>query len=97
MKRAEVFAILMLTACIALLPGCASTAGAPDGQRRTSAYADGYNDGCVSGRATQGSLTDREKRDANRFASDEQYAKGWSDAFKKCADEQVQKMAAGSQ
>ena len=95
MKREEVFALLMLMA-ITLLPSCASTTGPTGAQPRTPAYADGYSDGCVSGQAAQGSVSDRERKNANRFASDEQYAKGWSDAYRKCADEQMQKMAAGS-
>ena len=94
MKCAKVFGLLML-ATVTLLPSCASTTGESGAQHRTPAYADGYSDGCVSGQAAQGSVTDRERKNANRFASDEQYARGWSDAFRKCADEQLQRMAAG--
>lgn len=93
MQREKVFALSMLIA-VTLLPSCASTTAA-GAQPRTPAYAEGYSDGCVSGQAAQGSATDRERKSANRFAADEQYAKGWSDAYRKCADEQLQKMAAG--
>lgn len=95
MKRANLVALFLLTAAVAQLAGCASPPAAPAAQGRTPAYADGYNDGCESGRASQGSVLDHERRNANRFGSDPEYAKGWSDAFQKCAYEQSQKMAGG--
>jgi hypothetical protein len=41
-------------------------------------------------------MYDFEKKDAGRFDSDKQYAQGWTDAFRTCAYEQSQKMAAGN-
>ena len=52
------------------------------------AYADGFDDGCHSGKKAGGSLFDQFKKDVNRFESDDQYAQGWSDGFRQCETEQ---------
>lgn len=76
---------------LAVVAGCA---GPPTGQGRPPAYADGYNHGCQSGRAAQDVLGDPRKDD-RRFESDPQYAQGWSDGYRKCEYEQMQKNAGG--
>jgi hypothetical protein len=50
------------------------------------AYAEGYDDGCASGEAAGGGLFGETRKDANRYATDNQYAKGWDDAFATCRD-----------
>lgn len=52
------------------------------------AYADGFDDGCHSGKKAGGSLFDQFKKDVNRFEKDSQYAQGWSDGFRQCETEQ---------
>lgn len=89
-------ALVTLAASVVQLSGCATPGGTPDAVGRTPAYAEGYKDGCASGRASQGSVFDFEKKNASRFESDKQYAQGWTDAFQKCAYEQTQKRAAGN-
>lgn len=93
MNRARLVALALVTSALVVMPGCAGPGGAPQGQ--TPAYAQGYSDGCASGRASQGGMYDFEKKDISRFATDKQYAEGWTDAFQKCAYEQRQTMSAG--
>ena len=48
------------------------------------AYAEGYDDGCASGNEAGGGLLAEARKDAGRYASDSQYAKGWDDGFAEC-------------
>lgn len=83
--------VLIVAAALFVAAGCAAP---PTGQTRPPAYADGFRDGCESGRASQ-DVTGRARKDEVRFGSDPQYAQGWSDAFRKCEYEQMQKSAGG--
>jgi hypothetical protein len=38
---------------------------------------------------------DRTRKDVSRFETDKEYAQGWTDAFQKCADEQVKTNSRG--
>lgn len=51
-------------------------------------YADGFDDGCHSGKKAGGSMFDQFKKDVRRFQKDTQYAQGWSDGFRQCETEQ---------
>ncbi len=51
-------------------------------------YADGFDDGCHSGKKAGGSMFDQFKKDVRRFQADRQYAQGWSDGFRQCETEQ---------
>jgi hypothetical protein len=51
-------------------------------------YADGFDDGCHSGKKAGGSMFDQFKKDVRRFQTDKQYAQGWSDGFRQCETEQ---------
>lgn len=51
-------------------------------------YADGFDDGCHSGKKAGGSMFDQFKKDVDRFGEDTQYAQGWSDGFRQCETEQ---------
>jgi hypothetical protein len=48
------------------------------------AYADGYADGCASGKQAAGGLFADARKDASRYAADDQYAAGWNDGFEQC-------------
>jgi hypothetical protein len=49
------------------------------------AYADGYDHGCASGKATAGGLFDEAQKDESRYqASDSEYAQGWDAGYAKC-------------
>jgi hypothetical protein len=76
------------------LPVVAGCAAPPSGQGLPPASADGFNDGCQSGRAAQDVLG-RARKDVRRLKSDPQYAQGWSDGYRQCEYEQMQKNASG--
>jgi hypothetical protein len=95
MNRTLLVGVATLLVSVVQLSSCANQSGTPAAQGRTPAYSEGFNDGCVSGRASRGSMSDWERKNVSRFDSDKQYAQGWSAAFDKCAYEQTQKMAAG--
>lgn len=86
--------VVLLVAAALSLSLAAGCAVAPTGPARTPAYGDGFKDGCSSGEAAQ-SVFGRYRKDAGRFDSDPQYAQGWSDGFRKCAEEQIRKNSAG--
>ncbi len=51
-------------------------------------YAQGYEDGCHSGKRAGGSLFDQFTKDVRRFEQDSEYSKGWNDGFRQCKSEQ---------
>jgi hypothetical protein len=51
-------------------------------------YAEGYEQGCASGKAAAGGLFAQEQKDESRYqASDSQYAQGWDAGYAKCVDD----------
>jgi len=79
---------LLVTSASLLAAGCVTTEQAMVKQGYPLAYAQGFDDGCHSGRQAGGNLFDQFKKDVRRFDSDQQYAMGWSDAFRQCETEQ---------
>ena len=75
------FGLLSLSACISQKESMIK-------QNYPLAYADGYDDGCHSGKKAGGSWFDQFKKDVRRFNSDAQYAQGWSDGYRQCETEQ---------
>ncbi len=71
-----------------MLSGCATTQQTMVEQGFPAGYAQGFDDGCHSGRKAGGSLFDQFRKDVRRFESDRDYASGWSDAFRQCESEQ---------
>ena len=71
-----------------MLWGCVSQRDAMVQQGYPLSYADGFDDGCHSGKKAGGSMFDQFKKDVRRFQSDKQYAQGWSDGFRQCETEQ---------
>lgn len=53
-------------------------------QGATPAYAEGYVDGCESGRQAGGAVFTEAKKDEGRYADDSEYAEGWDEAFETC-------------
>ncbi len=51
-------------------------------------YAEGFQDGCHSGKKAGGNLFDEFRKDIRRFESDHDYAQGWSDGFRQCESEE---------
>jgi hypothetical protein len=76
-----IFGIVMLT-------GCVSQRDIMLKQGYPLAYADGFDDGCHSGKKAGGSMFDQFKKDINRFEKHTQYSQGWSDGFRQCESEE---------
>jgi hypothetical protein len=73
------------------LAACTSTRDALVARGYAPAYAEGYEDGCASGKADAGGLVAQAQQDQQRYAaSDSDYAKGWDAAFAKCRSEEQQ-------
>ena len=88
MKNMNRLLITAAASCLLLLPGCATQKETMIKEGYPLPYADGFEDGCHSGRKAAGSLFDQFKKDINRFESETQYAQGWSDGFRQCESEQ---------
>ena len=71
-----------------LLTGCATTSETMKADGYPASYADGFEDGCHSGKKAGGSYFDQFKKDINRFNTDKEYAQGWSDSYRQCETEQ---------
>jgi hypothetical protein len=75
--------------CVLLaITGCVSQKESMIKQGYPLSYAEGFDDGCHSGKKAGGSLFDQFKKDVVRFDKDSQYAQGWSDAFRQCESEE---------
>ena len=70
------------------LSGC-SVSNPLMGPGHTPTYADGFNDGCSSGNASQNVVAGVYRKDIKRFDSEKQYAEGWTAGYKKCEDAQI--------
>ena len=53
-------------------------------QGDTLSYADGFDDGCYSGKKAGGRLFGQFHKDRARFVRDTLYSQGWSDGFRQC-------------
>jgi len=94
MKRLSKIALAVMAGV--MLAACSTPPNPlmPPGQ--TPAFADGFKDGCQSGRASQDPVAGFYAKNADRFASDKQYAEGWKSGFSKCSFAQQEQDAAGS-
>jgi len=78
-----------LLLALLLLAGCQTTheqllaAGYPP------AFADGFQDGCSSGRQAAGAISGEFRKDVPRFLADATYATGWSDGFNQCQAQRI--------
>ena len=50
----------------------------------TLSYADGFDDGCYSGKKAGVNQFDQFQKDRGRFLRDTLYSQGWSDGFRQC-------------
>ena len=74
--------VVLLT--LLALAACTSQREGLIKQGATPAYADGYVDGCDSGKQAAGDERAQAKKDPNRYGSDGDYTKGWDEASQKC-------------
>lgn len=80
--------LITLTIGIIIFTGCASQKEIMIQQGHSLAYADGFDDGCHSGKKAGGNMFESFKKDENRFARHSKYTQGWSDGFRECESEQ---------
>jgi len=80
--------LLIMTAGMMIFAGCASQKEVMVQQGHSLAYADGFDDGCHSGKKAGGNMFESFKKDENRFAKHSKYTQGWSDGFRQCENEQ---------
>jgi len=66
-----------------VLAGCQSTQQQMISQGYPPVYADGFKDGCGSGRAAAG-VNGVFQKNVPRYLSDKLYATGWDDGFRQC-------------
>jgi hypothetical protein len=71
-----------------ILAACTSTEDALIERGFSPAYAAGYDHGCSSGQVAGGGLFGEPQKDADRYASDSEYTKGWDAGFAKCKADQ---------
>ena len=69
---------------VILLAGCQSTRDQLLAEGYPPAFADGYQDGCGSGRQAAGAIGGQFKKDAPRDIRDKLYSQGWADGFRQC-------------
>ncbi|MCK5517510.1 MAG: hypothetical protein KAI39_11590 [Desulfobulbaceae bacterium] len=88
MKPANKILIVPVICSMVAFAGCVSQKQNMIDQGYPLAYADGFDDGCHSGKKAGGNMFEQFKKDVRRFNSDQQYGQGWSDAFRQCETEQ---------
>lgn len=69
---------------LVLLGGCQSTHEQLLAQGYPPAFADGFDDGCSSGRQAAGVISGEFRKNVPRYLKDVNYAEGWSDGFRQC-------------
>ncbi len=69
---------------VVLLAGCQSTHEQLLAQGYPAAFADGFDDGCSSGRQAAGIISGEFRKNVPRYLQDPNYAEGWSDGFRQC-------------
>ena len=67
-----------------LLSGCATTHEQMLDHGYPPAYADGFQDGCSSGRQAAGLMVGDFRKDVPRYLHNRQYESGWDDGFRQC-------------
>ena len=77
-----------LTVSSFFLSGCVSEKESMIKQGYPLAYADGFDDGCHSGRKAGGNIFENFRKDVRRFEADSQYRQAWGDGFRQCESEQ---------
>ena len=69
---------------IAVLAGCQTTHQDLLAKGYPPAFADGFDEGCSSGRQAAGVITGEFKKNVPRYLNDPIYAQGWDDGFRQC-------------
>lgn len=88
MQKNFLLTALLSGLLLMIFSGCVSQTETMVKQGYPLAYAEGFEDGCHSGKKAAGNMFDQFKKDINRFNTDTQYAQGWSDGFRQCESEE---------
>lgn len=75
---------IALLGLIVALAGCQSAHDQLLAEGYPPPFADGFQDGCGSGRQAAGSIGGIYRKDVPRFMKDRLYAQGWNDGFRQC-------------
>ncbi|NIE74116.1 hypothetical protein F3J45_06610 [Pantoea sp. Ap-967] len=67
-----------------LLAGCETTHDQMVNHGYPPAYADGFQDGCSSGRQAAGLMVGDFRKDVPRYLHERPYESGWDDGFRQC-------------
>ena len=81
-RRLQATFTALVTAVV--LAACGSVEEALIERGLPPAYAEGYVDGCASGKEAAGGLFAEARKDAGRYDTDSQYTRGWSEGFEEC-------------
>jgi len=76
--------LVTMTAGMMIFAGCATQKEVMMQQGHSTAYAEGFDDGCHSGKKAGGNMFESFKKDENRFSRHSKYTQGWSDGFREC-------------
>ncbi|MBD8496308.1 hypothetical protein IFR09_17750 [Pseudomonas syringae] len=80
---------IALLGLIVVLAGCQSTHEQLLAEGYPPAFADGFQDGCGSGRQAAGAIGGQYRKNVPRDLKEPLYAKGWADGFRQCQAMQV--------
>ena len=87
MKKVDTLLILFLIVAFFLV-GCVSQKERLIQQGASPAYAQGFEDGCHSGKKAGGSWLDQFKKNTQLFNTNPDYKQGWLDGYNECEKEQ---------
>lgn len=81
---------MSLVGCLTglLLVGCQPSPSVHDqliSQGYPPIFADGFQDGCSSGRQAEGGLTNSFRKNVDQYLHTPQYSQGWDDGYRQCA------------
>ncbi len=76
--------LLLALAMLAVLAACSSQRERLIRQGATAAYAEGYADGCDSGKQAGDDIFAEAMKAEGRYADGGEYAEGWDEAFERC-------------
>ena len=91
-ERWRTLTLAALAATLALA-ACASVRETMLARGLPPAYAEGYADGCSSGKEAAGGLFAETRKDVTRYGADRQYTAGWDQGFPRCRDQMAATIA----
>ncbi|QHD09151.1 hypothetical protein [Pseudomonas sp. R76] len=74
----------VMLCAVVWLAGCQSTHQELLAKGYPPAFADGFDDGCSSGRQAAGVISGEFRKNVPRYLKDREYAEGWEDGFRQC-------------